>query len=152
MAWESVLGRLPFLGDEPSEVLQQHLHAAPPKVRSIWPEAPAPLVRLLDAMLAKNPAARPSLAEVRATFLSLRGVRRDTVRQSAVTASWPGAQVRRARVRWVRWPRTAASALAVPLVALLGLGALALAARMKQPPLAQVASARTTRALALQPP
>jgi serine/threonine protein kinase len=59
-----------------------HLHEAPPLPRSIWPEIPPQLDLVLFAMLAKDPAHRPTLAQVRAV---VEAVRTSTPSQRAAT-------------------------------------------------------------------
>jgi serine/threonine-protein kinase len=72
MAYEMVLGRLPFLADNPVDAIEMHVYAPPPRPRILWREIPASLEQLLLGMLAKDPAQRPSLAEVRAVLAALR--------------------------------------------------------------------------------
>ena len=64
MAYELLLGRAPFEGDGLTELVRQHVTEAPPPPRTIWPTIPRELDVLLTAMLAKDPAERPSLARV----------------------------------------------------------------------------------------
>jgi serine/threonine protein kinase len=72
MAYEMVLGRLPFLADNPFDAIQMHLTAPPPRPRILWRGIPPLLENLLLGLLAKDPAQRPTLAEVRATLHALR--------------------------------------------------------------------------------
>jgi serine/threonine-protein kinase len=55
-------GDAPFSGESAVAVLGQHLHAAPPTVLALRPDTPPVLARLVDDLLAKDPAARPSTA------------------------------------------------------------------------------------------
>jgi serine/threonine-protein kinase len=73
MAYEMVLGQVPFLGDSVVDIIFKHINEPPPPPRSLWPEIPEPLEQLLLAMLAKDPAARPTLAEIRGTLADLYG-------------------------------------------------------------------------------
>lgn len=59
-------GRPPFTAEHPVAVLRQHLDDPPPRLADRLPGAPADLARLVDAMLAKDPLARPDAARVRA--------------------------------------------------------------------------------------
>jgi serine/threonine protein kinase len=72
MAYEMVLGRLPFLADNPIDAIDMHIHAPPPRPRILWRDIPPPLEQLILALLAKEPAQRPTVPQVRATLVSLR--------------------------------------------------------------------------------
>ncbi|HEY2744786.1 MAG TPA: serine/threonine-protein kinase [Polyangia bacterium] len=68
VAYELLLGRLPFVADTAIDILAMHLAAAPPAPRSLWPTMPAGLEKILLQMLSKEPDGRPSLTQVRALF------------------------------------------------------------------------------------
>ena len=53
-------GAPPFTGDSPLAVIYQHLHNAPPPVRSRRADVPVELAALIDRLLAKDPADRPA--------------------------------------------------------------------------------------------
>ncbi len=72
VAYELVLGRVPFTQKTIVELIAAHLEREPPSPRSIWPEMPAVLDALLRAMLAKDPAKRPTLGHVQETIERLR--------------------------------------------------------------------------------
>jgi serine/threonine-protein kinase len=72
MAYQLLLGKAPFHGASDVELIHQHLVAQPPAPRSLWAAIPAELEATLCAMLAKQPAERPSLD---AFARVLRGVR-----------------------------------------------------------------------------
>lgn len=73
VAYELVLGVRPFpLAQTTTAIYASHLHEAPPSPRTIWPAIPPELNRILFAMLAKDPADRPALAEIRTTIKGLR--------------------------------------------------------------------------------
>jgi len=73
VAYELVLGVPPFPDARTTpELYAAHLHEAPPLPRSIWPEIPPQLDLCLFAMLAKDPAHRPTLAQVRSVFAAVR--------------------------------------------------------------------------------
>jgi serine/threonine protein kinase len=72
--FEAAVGRRPFLGDNPFLLAQQHLHDVPPRVRDLWPAAPAGLDDLVERMLRKRPEDRPTLAEVRMALTRLADV------------------------------------------------------------------------------
>jgi eukaryotic-like serine/threonine-protein kinase len=73
VAYELVLGRplFPHARTAP-ELYAAHLHEAPPPPRSIWPEIPPQLDLALFAMIAKDPAYRPTLAQIRSVLASAR--------------------------------------------------------------------------------
>jgi len=69
IAYELVLDRAPFPHARTApELFAAHLHESPPLPRSIWSEVPPQLDLALFAMLAKNPAHRPTLEQVRSVF------------------------------------------------------------------------------------
>jgi len=66
IACEALTGSPPFTGETPLDVVIQHLTAEPPSLRSRRPEVPAALDQLVLAMLAKEPAGRPSMETLQA--------------------------------------------------------------------------------------
>ena len=62
--YEMLTGTLPFSGRNVTEVIANHISAPIPKVSEREPETPVALVRLVDRMLAKDPAGRPTAAEL----------------------------------------------------------------------------------------
>jgi serine/threonine protein kinase len=64
-------GRPPFTGEHPLAVLNRQVQADPDPLRLARPDAPAELEHLVATMLAKDPASRPSAADVRARLASL---------------------------------------------------------------------------------
>ena len=58
--FEVVTGRLPYSAESPQELLEQHLYAPIPSLRSAAPDAPAELDDLIRAMMAKDPLDRPT--------------------------------------------------------------------------------------------
>lgn len=72
IAYELVLGRPPFPHARTApEFWVSHLHNTPPHPRSIWPEVPPQLDLALFTMLAKDPALRPTLAQLRAVIATI---------------------------------------------------------------------------------
>ncbi len=73
VTFEILAGQRPFpsLGDA-FATLQAHAEEPPPSLGDLVADLPAEMVQLVDAMLAKEPAARPSLAAVRAVIKRLR--------------------------------------------------------------------------------
>jgi serine/threonine protein kinase len=65
MAYELIVGRVPFDSDNVAELLSSHLVVPPPLPSSLWPEIRPELDQLLHSMIAKNPAERPTLAKIR---------------------------------------------------------------------------------------
>ncbi|HSA54819.1 MAG TPA: serine/threonine-protein kinase [Gemmatimonadaceae bacterium] len=61
--FEMLAGRVPFVGRSVQELIAMHVAAPPPRVSELRPETPAALAELVDRMLAKDPAARPSSAD-----------------------------------------------------------------------------------------
>src|SRR5262245_55848847 len=62
--YEVITGRQVFAGSSPIAIRAKVLCAALPPIASRAPEAPAELVALVEAMLRKDPAARPTTARV----------------------------------------------------------------------------------------
>ena len=96
VAYEMLLGRLPFVADTAIDILAMHLAAAVPTPRSLWPTVPTPLERVLLQMLSKEPDGRPSLLQVRAVFEAA---------QRSITPSMgvPLGPRPRPRRRWLSW-------------------------------------------------
>src|SRR5215470_16390835 len=81
MAYEMVLGRLPFHFDNAADAIRAHLVESPPLPTSLWPEIPPALDGLLLEMLEKSPDKRPPVSTVRQVL--------DEVRQTAqYMADW----------------------------------------------------------------
>ena len=59
VAYELVAGALPFTGRFGRQLVVAHIAEPPPPLAARRPEAPAGLVRLVEQLLAKDPAARP---------------------------------------------------------------------------------------------
>ncbi len=59
MLYELAAGEAPFSG-EPAVILENHLHLVPPPVARPAPELPEELAGLIDRMIRKKPADRPS--------------------------------------------------------------------------------------------
>jgi serine/threonine-protein kinase len=94
--FELLTGDVPFPGESFVAVALQHLNEPPPRVLERRPDAPPRLAWLVDRMLAKEPAERPSMDEVVAELEAARD-------RSQATAVIPRA-VKRRRRRRVPWP------------------------------------------------
>src|SRR6267143_4677722 len=73
MLYEMATGRRPFDKDRPEALMFEILHGATHPVRSLRPEAPPELDRLIDSCLSKDPESRPASAGVLSQ--TLRGIR-----------------------------------------------------------------------------
>src|ERR1041384_904713 len=62
--YEMLTGICPFSGRNATEVIAKHISAPIPKVSDREPQTPVALVRLVDRMLSKEPAGRPTAAEL----------------------------------------------------------------------------------------
>ena len=71
MTFEIVCGRLPFIADNAMDIVLMHMTAPPERASAVWPDIPPPLDHLIAGMLEKDPAQRPTLAQVRAVFAEL---------------------------------------------------------------------------------
>jgi len=72
MLYEMATGRRPFDKDRPEALMFEILHGATHPVRSLRPETPPELDRLIDSCLSKNPELRPASAG--AVSKTLRGI------------------------------------------------------------------------------
>jgi serine/threonine protein kinase len=63
LMYQILSGRLPFTADTPTAMMFQHAYEPPPPLESVAPELPAPLVRLVMKLLAKDPADRHQTAQ-----------------------------------------------------------------------------------------
>jgi serine/threonine protein kinase len=72
MAYEMVLGRQPFISDNPADAIQMHLCASPPRPSILWKQIPPRLETLLLKLLAKDASERATFAEVRETLSALK--------------------------------------------------------------------------------
>ena len=64
----ALLGRAPYVGGTVSEICKQHLNAPPPDIRKHLAMCPVSLARLIERAMAKDPADRPSAAEMAAAL------------------------------------------------------------------------------------
>ncbi|HMK07899.1 MAG TPA: protein kinase [Anaerolineales bacterium] len=61
--FETVTGRLPFLGEDSETLADQHVRATPPSPRGLNPAVPAALDQIILKVLAKEPSARYRTAD-----------------------------------------------------------------------------------------
>lgn len=59
LLFETLTGETPFIGDNPAEMLMQHLNDYPRNVREVVPDCPIWLDELIERLLAKDPDDRP---------------------------------------------------------------------------------------------
>jgi len=72
LAYQILLGEAPFSAGSDLDLLRLHERAAPPPPERLWPEIPGELAATLLAMLAKDPARRPPVTEVRRVLQAAR--------------------------------------------------------------------------------
>jgi serine/threonine protein kinase len=77
VAYHALTGQPPFVGETSVEILVQHLNRPLPALAPRCPDAPAPLVRLVERMLRKSFAERPNAAEVCGQLRALARALRD---------------------------------------------------------------------------
>jgi serine/threonine protein kinase len=70
LIYEMLAGHPPFQSDDVQEIGAQHLHAEPPPLADVRPDAPEALVALVHRMVAKGVAERPESAAVVAAELA----------------------------------------------------------------------------------
>lgn len=68
MLFELVVGKPPFVSDLPAEVMVMQAKAAAPRLSSLIKDIPTKIDALVERMLRKNPAERPSMTEVAQTI------------------------------------------------------------------------------------
>ena len=64
LLFELLAGHPPFTGETPFEILDQHRSVALPDLRTLRPDAPEPLVDLIERLCRKEPGQRPGDEEV----------------------------------------------------------------------------------------
>ena len=72
--YQLVTGQLPFVADEPAAILFQHVERAPVPPSELRPELAGDLEALVFWMLAKDPARRPTAAELAAGAKPPKGI------------------------------------------------------------------------------
>ena len=88
--YEMLTGTCPFSGRNATEVIAKHISAPIPKLSDSEPAMPVALARLVERMLAKDPAGRPTAAELV---------------KELTAASTPDALLTPSQVRRRRWKR-----------------------------------------------
>lgn len=71
LAFQLLAGRMPFVGEGLGEIMGKHMYEPAPRLVPMHPEAPPALVPFVARMIEKDPAARPSMAEVLAQMEAL---------------------------------------------------------------------------------
>ena len=79
VAYELLTGAVPFRRTSSIDTLLAHQDEPPPPLGTRCPGLPDELVQLIEAMLAKEPDGRPTLAAVRAVIKRLRGTKIPTM-------------------------------------------------------------------------
>jgi serine/threonine-protein kinase len=92
MAYEMIVGRLPFESENPMELIAKHITVEPPRPSEVEPGLPPLVDELLLDMLSKQPEQRPTLARIRDTLDQLRG-QPQTIRGSTPRLLTPAAAV-----------------------------------------------------------
>ena len=73
VVYQLLSGRLPFESRTPGELTYQHAYETPPPLWQVAPNSPAPLVRIIERLMAKDPAERyPTAVDVLADVRSFR--------------------------------------------------------------------------------
>jgi eukaryotic-like serine/threonine-protein kinase len=98
VAYHALTGQPPFIGETSVEILVQHLNRPLPALAPRCPEAPPALVRLVERMLRKSIAERPSAADVCGELRALgRPLRDESAIPAATLDTGITAQIRRRR-------------------------------------------------------
>ena len=72
VAFELLLGQVPFLAESATEIMFMHIDYAPPAPHELWAEIPQVLEALLLGMLEKDPSRRPAIGKVVEQLTALR--------------------------------------------------------------------------------
>jgi serine/threonine-protein kinase len=100
VAYELLLGQPPFPHAHTApELYAAHLHETPPLPRTIWPEIPPQLDLALFAMVAKDPAHRPTLEQIRAVIATVGAALPERAEDRAATM-FVGEPQGRSRKKW----------------------------------------------------
>jgi serine/threonine protein kinase len=75
LAYKMLTTAMPFKAENAMDLIVLHLNAPPPAPHKLAKDVPIELSKLVQRMMAKDPAERPTLAEVRGLFRELRGSR-----------------------------------------------------------------------------
>ena len=70
LLYEALTGSIPFTADEPASILYMHVHEAPKPPRSLNPDIPPEMERLVLQLLEKKPSQRPANARVLKQLIS----------------------------------------------------------------------------------
>jgi len=98
--YEMLVGVPPFTSESPFELARKHMGETPTPIAVIRSEVPSELVRLIDRLLAKDPATRPADAvAVRDALLPLAAQDEDSARLPHWNALDPTGPLRAARTR-----------------------------------------------------
>jgi serine/threonine-protein kinase len=73
VTYKMLTGALPFKGENAMDLIIQQIKRPPPAADKLAPSTPPKLSKLVLRMMAKEPAERPTLADMRALFGELRG-------------------------------------------------------------------------------
>jgi serine/threonine-protein kinase len=84
MLYQALAGRLPFQAEGLGELIGMQMFSKPPPLRDLAPATPQELVNLVEAMLAKTPAERPSMNQVVAALEGLGAARATPTPQGAL--------------------------------------------------------------------
>ncbi|MEO7729472.1 MAG: serine/threonine-protein kinase [Kofleriaceae bacterium] len=76
MAYQLLLGEPPFASPDDLDLIHKHLRDQPPRPSALWAGIPAELEATLIAMLAKQPADRPTLPAIAAALRAARSTLR----------------------------------------------------------------------------
>ncbi|MEO6740909.1 MAG: family 16 glycoside hydrolase, partial [Chthoniobacteraceae bacterium] len=84
--YHAMTGLPPYQGESAMSVMLQHVSQPAPKIQSVWPECPPPLIGLLDRMLRKRPEERHESYEALLRQLYWVAERLDQPSQTAAAA------------------------------------------------------------------
>jgi serine/threonine-protein kinase len=87
MSFELITGRVPFKGQSSIDTLLAHQDEPVPSLLEKAPTLPLELAQLIEAMLAKDPDERPTLAAVRTVLKRLKGTQIPTMTAAGLRVS-----------------------------------------------------------------
>lgn len=119
--FEMLTGKLPFEADSPIGVAIKHLQDEAPDIRSLRPEIPEPVVKIVQRALSKDPAERYQSAkamqqDIQRAWQGEESLTPDPASKSSLVAA-PAETPRQRRRKWLPW-----AILAAVLAVMIGSG------------------------------
>jgi serine/threonine-protein kinase len=89
LCFHMLTGQLPFTGNTPMEVMEKHVHSAPPVPHEVNPGIPKALSELILKLLEKDPGTRPDATQVKADLRAATKALRNATTMMSLAAIEP---------------------------------------------------------------